>query len=230
MEKEAVIEAKALRKVFNLGKINEAIPVVNVDLEIAKGECVILKGPSGSGKSTLLTLLSCLAKPTSGEYFFNGEKVSRWSEKFLTRFRKKHIGVVFQQFNLINGFTTAKNIAVPLLPLGLPFSQIDKKVEKAAEEVNLSHRLHFDVGKLSGGEQQRVAIARALVTSPEVFFADEPTAHLDSAMSVEILTIFQKLKAEGKTLVITTHDPLVEQHEMVDRVLVMKDGVVKEEN
>lgn len=220
------MQAEGLVKVFNAGKPNEVRPVDGIDLSIEKGSCTILKGPSGSGKTTLLTLLSCLARPTAGSYHCLGEQVSRWSEKFLTRFRQQHIGVVFQQFNLINGFTAAMNIALPLYPVGVSGKTLSRQVAAAAEMVQIGHRLDFPVANLSGGELQRVAIARALINRPEILFADEPTSHLDSQMSANTLEVFRQLKAQGKTIVMTTHDPMVESHPMVDRVWQVKDGKV----
>ncbi|PWJ39136.1 ABC transporter ATP-binding protein [Sediminitomix flava] len=219
-----IIETKALTKTFNQGKLNEVTPVKDISISIKKGECVVLKGPSGSGKTTLLTLLSCLSRPSSGGYWCMEEQVSRWTEKFLTRFRQKHIGIVFQHFNLIKGLSVEQNIYTPLLPLGLSAKELKAQASLAAEKVNISQRLQFKVDTLSGGEQQRVAIARALVGNPEILFADEPTAHLDRENSQNIMDVFTELKNQGKTIVMTTHDPLVEEHSSVDRIIEMKDG------
>lgn len=226
---ENIIETHQLVKTFNAGKPNEVRPVREVSLQIKENSCVVLKGPSGSGKTTLLTLLSCLAKPTSGKHMCMGEQVSRWSEKFLTSFRQKHIGVVFQHFQLVKGFTTAMNVALPLVPQQIKQSKINEMVAKVVDQVNLQHRLNFKVDNLSGGELQRVAIARALVNNPTIILADEPTAHLDRKLSVNILDIFAALKAQGKTLILTTHDPLVEDHPMVDHTITMQDGVIVSE-
>jgi putative ABC transport system ATP-binding protein len=219
-----IIYTQNLNKIFNSGKPNEVRPVQDIQLQILPNTYTVLKGASGSGKTTLLTLLSCLAKPSSGTYECLGESVSRWSEKFLTRFRQQHIGIVFQQFQLISGMSTYQNIAVPLIPLRDTRSEMDRKITEIAEQVGITHRLHFKVDTLSGGERQRVAIARALVNNPPLLFADEPTAHLDSVMSERILEIFENLKQQGKTIFMTTHDPRVEQHPAVDKVLVMEDG------
>jgi len=219
-----IIETQSLTKTFHEGKANEVTPVKGVDMTVAKGACIVLKGPSGSGKSTLLSLLSCLSKPSSGRYTCLGQPVSKWSEKFLTRFRQEHIGVVFQHFQLISGFTAGQNIGFPLWPLGLSDKQIGKKVMQAADMASISHRHHEQVANLSGGEMQRVAIARALVNSPKLIFADEPTAHLDSSTSLKILDVFEQIKQSGSTLLITTHDPAVEHHPMVSKVLQVVDG------
>lgn len=221
-----IIETHQLVKTFNAGKPNEVRPVVDVNLQIKENSCIVLKGPSGSGKTTLLTILSCLAKPTSGQYVCMDEQVSRWSEKFLTRFRQQHIGVVFQNFQLVKGFTTAMNVGIPLIPQKIGPKQMNTKVEKVVNQVSLQHRLNFKIDTLSGGELQRVAIARALVNDPTIILADEPTAHLDRKLSVNILDIFAELKSQGKTLILTTHDPLVEDHLMVDEIITMQDGVI----
>jgi len=221
-----ILKTENLTKKFHAKKSNEVIAIQEVNLEIQKGECVLLTGASGSGKSTLLAILSCLAKPTSGKYFCLNEPVSRWSEKFLTRFRRQHIGIVFQHFNLVKGLSVARNVSLPLLPQNLSFEEIKQAVHQATKQVNISHRIDFQVDKLSGGELQRTAVARALVNNPTLIFADEPTAHLDSENSIRILSLFQELKKAGKTLIITTHDPRVEQHPLADRKLTLQDGIL----
>jgi len=226
---KAIILTEDLSKVFNLGKINEVSAVENISLEIENNTCNILKGSSGSGKTTLLTLLGCLARPTSGRYYCLGENISLWSEKFLTSFRQKNIGIVFQNFQLIRGMSVFWNIAMPLLPQNFTQKQISKKVKEVAAQVDILHRLNFNSEELSGGEMQRVAIARALINSPKIILADEPTAHLDRENSENILQIFEQLKNEGKTLMITTHDIIVEQSSLVDRIIIMQDGKLLED-
>jgi putative ABC transport system ATP-binding protein len=219
-----VIETIGISKVFNSGESNEVKALTDISLTIEAGECVLLSGPSGSGKSTLLSILACLAKPTEGAYYCLGEQVSRWPEKFLTRFRRQHIGMVFQQFHLIRGLTVRANIAVPLIPYGLSHNSLKKAVEKAAESAGIIHKIESPIEKLSGGEQQRVAIARALAANPTIVFADEPTAHLDSHTAAAILDVFTSLKKGGKTIIVTSHDPLVQQHSIIDNKLTLKDG------
>ncbi len=221
---EPIIWAEGISRTFNAGRPHEVRPVQELSLSVAAGECVALVGPSGSGKTTLLSLLACLDKPTTGRYVCRGEEVSRWSEKFLTRFRQRHIGVVFQQFNLVADFTAAFNIALPLWPLGWPARRVADAVARAAAAAQITHRLDFAAGQLSGGEMQRVAIARALVADPALLFADEPTANLDRALADRTLGLWAELKAAGKTIVLTTHDPLVIGHPLIDRVLRMEDG------
>ncbi len=219
-----IIEVKDLIKTFNAGKNNEVSPVNRVSFDIPAGSCTVLKGASGSGKTTLMSILGGLAKPSAGEYICLGKAVSRWSEKFLTRFRRKHLGIIFQHFHLVSGFSVETNIALPLIPLGWGQPQIKRRVKEVAEQVDILHRLGFKIDTLSGGELQRVAIARALVNDPSILLADEPTAHLDSARAQHILSIFSDLKQQGKTLLITTHDPQVEAHPIVDQKLIMQDG------
>ncbi len=220
----SAIETIGLNKIFNKNKNNEVVPVKEVSLIIPENTCIVLKGASGSGKTTLLSILSCLSKPSSGSYLCLGKEVSHWSEKFLTHFRRNHLGIIFQQFQLIKGIDVYTNIALPLLPLGLSVKAIHQRVLQYAEEVNIQNRLNFKTDILSGGEMQRVAIARALINNPDIVFADEPTAHLDTKNSENILAVFAKLKEKGKTIVITTHDPLVEKHPIVDEIFEMQDG------
>ena len=202
--------------------------VIHVSFSIQSNQCVLIKGPSGSGKSTLLSIIGCLAKPTEGEYICLDQKVSRWSEKFLTQFRREHIGIVFQNFNLISGLTVEENIGLPLLPVNLSAKLIKNKSVHTAKHLQIDHRLFFKVDTLSGGEMQRLAIARALINDPDIIIADEPTAHLDTELAKDILEIFTQLKAEGKTLIIASHDPLVERHPMVNTVFCMRDGQLGE--
>jgi putative ABC transport system ATP-binding protein len=223
-----LIVTQNLSKTFNKSKTNEVKAVENINLQILANESILLQGSSGSGKSTLLAMLGCLLKPSSGEYLCMGEKVSRWSESFLANYRQKHIGIVFQQFQLIQGLTVFDNLAIPLLPLSLNRKEITKAVEKAAQDAEIAHKLTFKVDVLSGGEMQRVAIGRALVNNPTLLLADEPTAHLDTETAKTILKLFAKLKENGKTLIITSHDSLVKQSTLFDRVIEMQDGKMQE--
>ena len=219
-----IIALKKISKIFNKGEPNQVKAVVDLSFEVQVNQCILIKGPSGSGKSTLLSIIGCLAKPTEGEYICLDHMVSRWSEKFLTRFRHEHIGMIFQNFNLINGLTVSENIGLPLLPTNLSAKKISDKALHSARHLQIEHRLTFKSDTLSGGEMQRLAIARALVNDPDIIIADEPTAHLDTVLSKNILKLFSDLKTEGKTLIIATHDSLVENHQMVDRIFSMRDG------
>jgi putative ABC transport system ATP-binding protein len=223
-----ILSTRELTKVYNSGKNNEFTALHQINLEIEKNTCTVLRGASGSGKTTLLTILGGLSKPTSGEYICMGEKVSHWSEKFLTQFRRQHIGIVFQHFNLIQGFQVALNIALPLIPQKIKPSQIQKRVEEVARQAKIEHKLQNLVDTLSGGELQRVAIARALITQPEILLADEPTSHLDTYNANQVLEIFQQLKSMGKTIILTSHDPHVLNHSLIDKEVFLKDGRVVE--
>ena len=219
-----IIKIEGLSKIFNAGRHNEVRAVDNVSLTIKKESVALLQGPSGSGKTTLLSLIACLSKPTSGTYVCLDETVSRWPEKYLTAFRQKHIGTIFQEFNLINGMSVLYNICLPLVPRNLPFTEIEKRAQSAAEKLNISHRLSAKTETLSGGEKQRVAIARALINDPEIVIADEPTAHLDSRLAGEIIEIFKTLKKMGKTVIIASHDPILLSNGIMDVVFKMQDG------
>jgi len=223
-----MIRVVSVSKVYNKGEPNQVRAVWEVSLHVPQGEMAVVRGPSGSGKTTLLTLIGCFARPSSGEIQVAGKPISRLPEKFMTLHRRKHVGMMFQQFNLIQDLSVEKNVAIPLYPLQLSGRLIDERVDALLHMVRLDKRRAFPVKRLSGGEQQRVAIARALANDPEIVLADEPTAHLDTALSQELMTMLQALKAEGRTIVIASHDPVVYGHPSVDRVLTMKDGCMSE--
>ena len=223
-----MIRVVSVSKVYNKGEPNQVRAVWEVSLHVPQGEMAVVRGPSGSGKTTLLTLIGCFARPSSGEIQVAGKPISRLPEKFMTLHRRKHVGMMFQQFNLIQDLSVEKNVAIPLYPLQLSGRLIDERVDALLHMVRLDERRAFPVKRLSGGEQQRVAIARALANDPEIVLADEPTAHLDTALSAELMTMLQALKAEGRTVVIASHDPVVYTHPSVDRVLEMKDGCMSE--
>lgn len=225
-----IIVCQNVSKIFNKDKPNEVQAVSGVSLTINRGEAVVIKGPSGSGKTTLVAMLGCMSRPTSGDVYVLGNRVSKWTEKFLTLFRRRHIGFIFQNFNLITGLTADQNIVLPLLPAAVNLHNLSSRTAEIARRLGISPRLHFKVDSLSGGEMQRVAIARALIANPEILIADEPTAHLDTHLSRQILNIFGELKQDGKTVIIATHDPLVYESDLVDRIICMRDGhLVKED-
>ena len=190
----------------------------------------MLRGPSGSGKTTLLSIIGCLSRPTSGRVRLKNEDISSLPERFLTEIRRSTFGFVFQQFNLIRGLTALENIVLPAFPLGRDWPSLRERAEELLAELKLAHRRNARVEWLSGGEQQRVAICRALINDPEVVIADEPTANLDTALSCEFMTILESLKARGKTLLLTSHDPLVTESATVDRVVSLRDGRVAGEH
>ncbi len=228
--KQVIIKTRNLNKIFNKNGPNEVRAVQGATLDIRPGSASLFRGPSGSGKSTLLSMLGGLTRPSSGDLICLGENLSHWPEKFLTGFRRKHIGMIFQNFNLINNLSAYDNIATPLIPQAISIQSLRKRVERVAAIAQIEHRLHFKAATLSGGEQQRVAIARALISEPEILIADEPTAHLDSALSDEILDIFAVLKQNGKTILIATHDPVLNNHPLIDQIYCIKDGRLEPEH
>jgi putative ABC transport system ATP-binding protein len=223
-----MVELVEVRKVFNQGKPNEFIAVDGVSTHIEAHKVTVFKGPSGSGKTTLLSLIGCMTRPTSGRIYLTGKEITSLPERFLTQIRRKSFGFIFQQFQLISGITVLENVMLPAYPCGVPVSILRKKAIHLLELFNVSHKAHTMVECLSGGEAQRVAIARALINEPSVIIADEPTAHLDSARSLELVEILRGLKDDRKTLLIASHDPIIYESEIVDRVVHVRDGKVGE--
>ena len=219
-----MLELANIRKVFNQGQHNEYWALKGIDLEIPPARVSVLKGPSGSGKTTLLTILGCLARPTEGRVRLNGEDISGLPERFLTEIRRRTFGFIFQQFNLIRGLSAVENIILPGYPGGTPRAQLLARAEALLADLQLAHRRDAKVEWLSGGEQQRVAICRALINDPQILVADEPTANLDSKLSAEFLAILRRLAEAGRTVILTSHDPLVVESEVVDRVYSLRDG------
>ena len=219
-----MLELANIRKVFNQGQHNEYWALKGIDLEIPPARVSVLKGPSGSGKTTLLTILGCLARPTEGRVRLNGEDISGLPERFLTEIRRRTFGFIFQQFNLIRGLSAIENIILPGYPGGTPRAQLLARAEVLLADLQLAHRRDARVEWLSGGEQQRVAICRALINDPEILVADEPTANLDSKLSAEFLVILRRLAEAGRTVILTSHDPLVVESAVVDRVYSLRDG------
>lgn len=219
-----IVSLRDVNRVYNQGRPNEVRPVDGVSLNIGVGEIAVLKGPSGSGKTTLLALIGCMVRPTSGRILIAGRDVAKLPERFLTGVRRDTFGFVFQHLHLIPGISVLENVMLPLYPLGIRFSAAKRRALVLIEQLDLAHRRRFTVETLSGGERQRVAIARALINAPQAILADEPTAHLDGDLSGELMRIFADLRGQGKTVIIATHDPLVYDNPLVDRVMTMRDG------
>lgn len=216
------VEVKGLTKRFKQGMVVvEAIR--DVSLTVTPGEFVAIMGASGSGKSTLLHVIAGLTSPDEGEVLIDGTELSKLSDGQLTRFRRKKIGLVFQQFNLIPSLTAEDNVLLPLLTEGIATKEQQDRVQPLLERLGIAHRKLHRPDALSGGEQQRVAIARALVTNPAVVLADEPTGSLDSTTGQKICELLQELcEEQQRTIVVVTHEPTVAR--WASRVLVMKDG------
>ena len=221
----ALIELKDICKTYFLGEID--VPVLKgITLSIDRGEYVALMGASGSGKSTLMNTLGCLDRPTSGDYYLDGEELARASGDHRARVRNKKIGFVFQSFNLLPRTSALENVIMPLAYTAGNLSAAEQKRRgiAALEEVGLADRIHHYPSQLSGGQQQRVAIARALINRPPVIFADEPTGNLDSKTSVEVMKMFSDLNADGITVILVTHSE--EIAECAKRTIRLQDGMI----
>ncbi len=219
-----LIQITDICKVYNPGE-NEVRALDHVSLNIDKGEYVAIIGQSGSGKSTLMNMLGCLDVPSSGTYILNGTDVSSLSDNELSDIRNQEIGFIFQGFNLIPSFTAIENVELPLLYRGVSRSKRHELAIQALEKVGLGARMTHKPSEMSGGQQQRVAIARAIAQAPPVILADEPTGNLDSASSKEIIEILKKLHAEGRTVILITHDNEIAAQ--AKRVIRIKDGKVE---
>lgn len=224
---ESLIRTENVSKVYHPRRPDAFRALADVSLKIREGEVAVLKGPSGSGKTTLLSLIGCMARPTAGRIVVGGKDVAKLPERILTRIRRKTFGFIFQQFNLIRDITVMENVLLPLYPRQTSLGEMQEQGRAILERLGIERKKHLKVSQLSGGEQQRVAIARALINDPEIIIADEPTAHLDSKLSVDLLGILENINKAGKTIIIATHDPLVYDHPMVARTIAMRDGRVE---
>jgi len=218
---EFIVSAYALCKAYSMGDAELEV-LKDVNINIAKGEFVALCGPSGSGKTTLLNLISGIDRPTSGKIIVLGQDLAEKDEDFLAEFRCNDVGFVFQSYNLVSTLTVAENIAFPMEWSRKPELEIEKRVTELLETVGLHHRANHFPAQLSGGEQQRVAFARALANDPQLLLADEPTGNLDTKNGQKIIQMLQMLKANGKTIIASTHDPEIMQ--LADKKLCLEDG------
>jgi len=223
----SIIHLENIQKSYYLGK-QELKVLKGISLEIFKNEYVALMGPSGSGKSTLMNILGCLDSPTAGRYILNGEDVSKMQDDDLADVRNKEIGFVFQQFNLLPRLTAAENVALPLIYNGTTKKIRTEYALEMLDRVGLAERSHHKPNELSGGQNQRVAIARALVNNPSIILADEPTGNLDSKTSIEIMHIFDKIQAEGNTVILVTHEEDIAEY--ARRIIRLKDGVIESDH
>ena len=214
-----IIQARSLVKTYHLGE-TRVLAIDGIDLQVEEGEIVAITGSSGSGKSTLMHIIGCLDRPDSGTYFLDGEDVSKLLPNRLAEIRNSKIGFIFQVFNLLPRLNALENVELPLLYAGAPEAR--GRAEEALRIVGLEDRMHHEPPQLSGGQRQRVAIARAIVTDPAIILADEPTGNIDTKTGEEIMAIFKKLNAQGRTFIIVTHDPDIAGH--CRRQIHIRDG------
>ena len=223
----SIIEIEGLKRIYETPSGSVEV-LKGINLSVQKGDTVILKGISGSGKTTLLSIIAGLERPSEGRVIVEGEAIAKLPDKHLSHFRGRHIGMIFQHYNLIEYFSVEDNVITPLVPMDLPYRKVKEMAKEAMESANIWHKSDMVAGKLSGGEKQRCAIARAIVSNPEIVICDEPTANLDRANAVKFLDILQKLHEMGKTIIIATHDPIFESLKFPHTIANMSDGEIKE--
>jgi putative ABC transport system ATP-binding protein len=223
---EPLIRIQQLSKQYRMG--GEMLKALDeVTLTVHKGDFIAIIGPSGSGKSTLMNVIGCLDAPTSGEYWLDGEEVSRLKENKLAEIRNQKIGFIFQGFNLLSRLTAIENVELPLIYRGVPAKERKEQAIAALTKVGLEERIHHRPVELSGGQQLRVAIARALAGNPPILLADEPTGALDTKTGKEVMGFIKELNSLGHTIVLITHDPVVSQQ--AKRVVKIMDGKLNKE-
>lgn len=222
----SILVFKQLCKNYQVGTVELKV-IRDIDLVVKKGDYVAVMGPSGSGKSTLLNIIGCLDRPTHGKYFLGEQDVSLLDDDQLSAIRGKHIGFIFQSFNLIAQLNIIENIEIPMFYQGFSEQQSQTRAKELAELVGLGDRIKHRPSELSGGQQQRVAIARALANDPLIVLADEPTGNLDSASGKDILDILNRLSEQGKTLIVITHDENIAKH--AHRQVRLLDGEIEKQ-
>jgi putative ABC transport system ATP-binding protein len=223
---DTTIKTQNLQRRYHMG--DELIHALRgVDLTIERGEYVAIMGPSGSGKSTLMNMIGCLDTPDDGEYWLNGQLVSKMNDRELARVRNKEVGFVFQTFNLLARANALHNVELPLIYAGMKRKERIERAKRSLERVGLGQRMMHRPSEMSGGQRQRVAVARALVTEPSILLADEPTGNLDSTTSREIMALFDELHGAGHTIVLVTHEPDIAHH--AHRIITFRDGKIAED-
>ncbi|CAN5703418.1 ABC transporter ATP-binding protein [soil metagenome] len=221
---DALISMRNIWKTYQMGT-QELHALQGVTFEVQKGEYLAIIGPSGSGKSTLMNLIGCLDSPTKGQYWINGNLVSTMTDDELAAIRNKEIGFVFQTFNLLARATALHNVELPLIYAGMGASARHDRAEATLDSVELGDRIYHRPNELSGGQRQRVAIARALVNNPSILLADEPTGALDTKTSFEIMALFEKLHADGNTIIVVTHEHDIAAR--AHRIITIRDGEIE---
>ncbi|HEY0323953.1 MAG TPA: ABC transporter ATP-binding protein [Pyrinomonadaceae bacterium] len=222
----SLISMREIWKTYEMG--SEKVHALHgVSFDVQKGEYLAIIGPSGSGKSTLMNLIGCLDTPSSGEYWINGKNVSEMDDDELARIRNKEVGFVFQTFNLLARATALHNVELPLIYAGVSAAERHEKARQSLAAVELADRMTHRPNELSGGQRQRVAIARALVNHPSILLADEPTGALDTHTSQEIMNLFERLHAEGNTIIVVTHEPDIAAR--AHRVISIRDGQIEKD-
>ncbi len=221
-----MINIRGVSLVYNQGKQNEFCALKNINLDVNNGELVILKGVSGSGKSTLLSLIALLQKPTSGEILIDGTNIAKLPDAFCSELRHKRLGLVFQNFNLIEGLSVYENLLAPFALTNFKANVREEMIKKALELANISHKRDENVSNLSGGERQRCAVARALSMDADIILADEPTANLDRQNARAFLGLLESFKALKKSVIVATHDSIFDELSATDRVLSLQNGEI----
>ena len=221
-----MINVRGVSLVYNQGKQNEFCALKNINLDVNNGELVILKGVSGSGKSTLLSLIALLQKPTSGEILIDGTNIAKLPDAFCSEFRHKRLGLIFQNFNLIEGLSVYENLLAPFALTNLKANVREEMIKKALELANIAHKRDENVSNLSGGERQRCAVARALSMDADIILADEPTANLDRQNARAFLGLLESFKALKKSVIVATHDSIFDELGATDKVVSLQNGEI----
>ncbi|HEX8846106.1 MAG TPA: ABC transporter ATP-binding protein [Pyrinomonadaceae bacterium] len=221
-----LISMRDIWKTYQMGS-EEVHALHGVTFDVQKGEYVAIIGPSGSGKSTLMNLIGCLDTPTKGQYWINGKNVSEMDDDELARIRNKEVGFVFQTFNLLARATALHNVELPLIYAGISSAERHEMAKRSLAAVDLTDRMLHRPNELSGGQRQRVAIARALVNHPSILLADEPTGALDTHTSSDIMNLFERLHADGNTIIVVTHEPDIAAR--AHRVISIRDGMIEKD-
>ena len=221
-----MINVRGVSLVYNQGKQNEFCALKNINLDVNNGELVILKGINKNNKSTLLSLIALLQKPTSGEILIDGTNIAKLPDAFCSEFRHKRLGLVFQNFNLIEGLSVYENLLAPFALTNFKANVRDEMIKKALELANISHKRDENVSNLSGGERQRCAVARALSMDADIILADEPTANLDRQNARAFLGLLESFKALKKSVIVATHDSIFDELSATDRVVSLQNGEI----